>query len=221
MGMTRYAAGDLVGARRLLEESRDEWEAEGETAQVTWFLVVTGLVIVCADMRDFRAARRHLAGLVELWSNHGRLAELGVACLHAFAYFPRASGAFEAAAGACGVIAREPAVVDLLRCYGHSASRFASPDASALTLDEACEQALAFALAPIRGDALGSFGCGLTPREAEVLSLIADGQTNRQIAERLVLSERTVAKHVDHILRKMGVSTRTAAAAKALRKTMA
>jgi DNA-binding CsgD family transcriptional regulator len=54
---------------------------------------------------------------------------------------------------------------------------------------------------------------GLTSREEEVLSLIAEGLTNRQIAERLVVSEKTVATHVGHILTKLELPSRTAATA--------
>ena len=49
----------------------------------------------------------------------------------------------------------------------------------------------------------------LTPRESEVVALIAQALTNRQIARRLVLSERTVETHVRHILAKLGLRTRT------------
>jgi DNA-binding CsgD family transcriptional regulator len=53
---------------------------------------------------------------------------------------------------------------------------------------------------------------GLSRRELEVLALVAEGLTNRDIAERLVLSEHTVNRHVANILRKLGVTSRTAAA---------
>jgi DNA-binding NarL/FixJ family response regulator len=53
----------------------------------------------------------------------------------------------------------------------------------------------------------------LSPRECEVLRLVATGVTNRVIAERLVLSEKTVARHVSNILAKLGVSGRAAATA--------
>lgn len=58
---------------------------------------------------------------------------------------------------------------------------------------------------------------GLTPREAEVLALVAEGGTNRQVAGRLVISEKTVARHLANIYLKLDVSTRTAAAAWARR----
>ncbi|SDQ92199.1 regulatory protein, luxR family [Thermostaphylospora chromogena] len=57
----------------------------------------------------------------------------------------------------------------------------------------------------------------LTPREREVLALLAEGLTNREIAERLFIAQKTVSVHVSNILAKLGVSTRTQAAALAHR----
>jgi DNA-binding NarL/FixJ family response regulator len=54
---------------------------------------------------------------------------------------------------------------------------------------------------------------GLSAREAEVMSLIADGQTNGQIATRLFLAEKTVKNHVRRIYSKLGVGSRPAAIA--------
>jgi DNA-binding NarL/FixJ family response regulator len=54
---------------------------------------------------------------------------------------------------------------------------------------------------------------GLSPRETEVLRLVASGKTNRAIASDLVLSEKTVARHVSNIFAKLGVSSRSAATA--------
>ncbi|HKE78214.1 MAG TPA: AAA family ATPase [Solirubrobacteraceae bacterium] len=58
---------------------------------------------------------------------------------------------------------------------------------------------------------------GLTARELEVLALVAKGMRNAQIAQRLVVSERTVDHHVSAVLRKLGVSTRGEAGAEAAR----
>lgn len=54
---------------------------------------------------------------------------------------------------------------------------------------------------------------GLTAREAEVLGLVAQGKTNRLIAEELVISEKTVASHLSHVFTKLGLSSRAAATA--------
>jgi len=61
---------------------------------------------------------------------------------------------------------------------------------------------------------------GLSPRELEVLRLIATGNSNRQIATMLVVSEHTVARHVQNIFTKLGVSSRTAAAAFAFEQNL-
>jgi DNA-binding CsgD family transcriptional regulator len=58
---------------------------------------------------------------------------------------------------------------------------------------------------------------GLTPREVEVLRLITLGRSNTAICAELVLSRRTVATHVEHILRKLGAANRVEAAVAAVR----
>jgi DNA-binding CsgD family transcriptional regulator len=58
---------------------------------------------------------------------------------------------------------------------------------------------------------------GLSGREKEVLAQIARGRTNREIGERLFISQKTVGVHVGNILAKLGVSGRVEAAAVAIR----
>ena len=60
----------------------------------------------------------------------------------------------------------------------------------------------------------------LSEREREVLALIAQGCTNREIATQLVISEKTAGHHVSHILDKLGLSRRSEAAAYAVRKRL-
>jgi DNA-binding NarL/FixJ family response regulator len=59
---------------------------------------------------------------------------------------------------------------------------------------------------------------GLSPREREILDLLAEGYTQRQIATELVISSKTVATHIQHILSKLGVNTRAQAVAIAFRR---
>jgi DNA-binding NarL/FixJ family response regulator len=55
----------------------------------------------------------------------------------------------------------------------------------------------------------------LTPRECDVLRLVAEGKSDTEIARELVLSPHTVHRHVANILRKLGLHSRAAAAAQA------
>ena len=62
---------------------------------------------------------------------------------------------------------------------------------------------------------------GLSPREMEVLRLMADGLSNRQVADALYVSLRTVATHVTSVLTKLDLPSRTAAVAFAIRNGLA
>lgn len=66
-------------------------------------------------------------------------------------------------------------------------------------------------------DESSAHSLGLTPREAEVLTLVAAGRTNRQIGDELFVSDKTASVHVSNILRKLGVNSRVDAAAVAQR----
>jgi DNA-binding NarL/FixJ family response regulator len=61
---------------------------------------------------------------------------------------------------------------------------------------------------------------GLTPRELEVLRLLAEGRRQPEIAEQLVISPGTVAKHIEHILEKLGAHSRAEAVAVAYREDL-
>ena len=93
-------------------------------------------------------------------------------------------------------------------------------DSAALELEAAREIFAELGAAPdvARVDALAAGGArgdthGLTARELDVLRLVAAGETNKAIAARLVISERTVDRHVSNILAKVGASSRAAATA--------
>src|SRR2546421_236680 len=59
---------------------------------------------------------------------------------------------------------------------------------------------------------------GLTPREREILVLVAQGKSNHDIADTLVISERTARTHVSNVLSKLGLASRTQAALWAIRE---
>jgi DNA-binding NarL/FixJ family response regulator len=67
-------------------------------------------------------------------------------------------------------------------------------------------------------DSVGPAPGGLSEREIEVLLLVAAGMTNHAIATQLYISERTVHRHVSNIFAKIGVNSRTAAAAYAVQR---
>jgi non-specific serine/threonine protein kinase len=81
-----------------------------------------------------------------------------------------------------------------------------------LTLDESVSEALAIREAVSANSGAGKVGA-LTRRESEVARLVARGLTNSQIASELVVSEATAARHVEHILGKLGFTSRVQIAA--------
>ncbi len=84
-------------------------------------------------------------------------------------------------------------------------------------IDGALARRMMASLRPAPAPAAGPFD-ELSERELEILQLIADGHANKEIARRLVLSERTVRTHVSHILAKLGLTSRTQAALLAVRE---
>jgi DNA-binding NarL/FixJ family response regulator len=138
-------------------------------------------------------------------------------------------GAWHAAAAAwdhCGdqywaAVCKHRAADALLRAKGdrHAAARIAaealatarSLGAAPLAADlEALIRRGRLAAGPVQDQPLRRLG--LTEREAEVLDLVAEGRTNRQIGDILFISEKTASVHVTNLLRKLGVASRTEAA---------
>jgi two-component system, NarL family, nitrate/nitrite response regulator NarL len=110
-------------------------------------------------------------------------------------------------AGAQGVVVRDSPAESL------RAASFAVANGLRVLDDESFEHAF--------GKALPEADAGLlTPREREVLELVADGLSNKLIAEKLRISEHTAKFHLRSILDKLGADTRTDAVAKAARRGM-
>ncbi len=114
---------------------------------------------------------------------------------------------------------REEAVVPLRRAWATARGLGARP---LLAEVELLARRARIALAPagagagesaVARPAAPGDGLGLTPREREVLALVAEGRTNRQIAAALFISDKTASVHVSNILAKLGVANRAEAAA--------
>jgi len=121
-----------------------------------------------------------------------------VVAMTSFVEEAKVRGALEA--GAAGYLLRDADADEV-------AQAIRAAIAGQMHLDPAVARLLADAVR--RADRPGD---DLTPREREVLGLIAEGASNHQIADRLIVSERTARTHVSAILRKLGLASRTQAA---------
>jgi DNA-binding CsgD family transcriptional regulator len=89
-----------------------------------------------------------------------------------------------------------------------------------LTLEEAVSEAFALA-APEASPRAPRDATGLTPREVDVLRLLVEGKSDREIGEALFIGTRTVQTHVANLFAKLGVNARAEAAAVAVRQGIA
>ena len=118
-------------------------------------------------------------------------------------------------AGAAGYLLKDGGPPELVRAIRtvHGGEALLHPAVAARVLEEVA--APAPAPAPPRAEP------GLTPREREVLALVARGLANKRIAQELGIAEKTVKIHVSRILHKLGVADRTQAALYAVREGLA
>jgi DNA-binding CsgD family transcriptional regulator len=162
--------------------------------QFHWFPVATSLGLIALG-RDPLAAARHFETARRLVAGGGGAVHLAGA-LSGEAEVARRSGR-----------PTEAAAVDRRAAEIVRAAR-ASPIAAGLRWPDPA----AAAVAP---------GGRLSPRELEVLRLVASGRTNREIAAALRISEKTAVNHLTHIFDKLGVDNRSAATAWAFRNDLA
>jgi DNA-binding NarL/FixJ family response regulator len=110
-------------------------------------------------------------------------------------------------AGAAGYLLKDVEPADIAAAIGavHRGDAFLHPEAAA------------HVIAAVHDDGQSSALAHLTPRERDVLELVGEGRSNREIADHLVVAEKTVKTHVSNILRKLGVRDRTQAALIAVR----
>jgi DNA-binding CsgD family transcriptional regulator len=209
------AAAAAAAIRRALGETTDRLTRAGLLPAAVEIMLAIG------EVEDARNTCRELEAIASEYETEMLTA------LHA-----QARGAVELAAGDAGA-----ALVSLRRAFqawhgleapyegararvliGRACRALGDEDAFALELEmaRATFQELGAAPDVASIDVLaGSAGDthGLTAREVEVLRLVASGKSNKEIAAELVISEHTVARHVQNIFSKLGVQSRTAAGA--------
>ena len=154
---------------------------------------------------DRTAARAHLAAAEALARREHLKPELA-RTIEARANLQRAEGGRDAAALARGLLEQAHTIFVEFGMAGE-ARRVAA------RLDDPAERS--------KAGAHPAFPAGLSRREAEVLRLVADGKSNRRIAEDLFLSEKTVINHLTSIFAKTGADNRAAATAFAIRHGLA
>jgi DNA-binding CsgD family transcriptional regulator len=189
------AAGDSDGARTAGEELARIAAAFG--TEVLGALAAEARGALALHAGDARRAVEPLRQAFTVWQQSGApylAARLRVGIARAWRALGDLDGARLELELAREVFARLGAVPDLAR------------------VDE-----LTLTLTPARAPAPPGAAHGLTPRELEVLRLIASGQTNKVIAKQLYLSQKTVDRHVSNIFVKIGVASRAAATAHAFR----
>jgi non-specific serine/threonine protein kinase len=232
--------GDGATARPRYEACLATFRALGERPTVA--LVLDGLGEVAIAGGDFAAARERFAESLALYREMGSPRGVGIA-LSGFAALAAAEWRAERAvrlAGAAtamheaGGDALEPIrrrgsegwLAEARRALGEAGAAAAWAAGRAMPPEAAVADALAADPAPAPGAPRGrgrgrGDGSPLTPREREVARLVAQGASNRRIAETLVISERTAEAHLANILAKLGLATRVQLAAWAVAHRLA
>jgi ATP/maltotriose-dependent transcriptional regulator MalT len=221
LALLRLAQGRVDAAAAGIKRTIDE--AHGWIARARMLPAFVEIMLAADDLAAARVAADELAGIA---------ADVDLPYLRAMS--AHASGAVLLAEGNCA------AAMDQLRrawsgwqqvdapydagrvrvLIGLACRRLGDEDACEMELDAArwVFQQLGAAPDLARVEALAGKvtiepACGLTAREVEVLALVATGRTNRAISSELVISEKTVARHVSNIFTKLGLSSRSAATA--------
>jgi non-specific serine/threonine protein kinase len=240
-GMTRYLQGDLAEATRLCSKSLALSQARDELTVRAASLWILGLTALAAGQTA--AAEEHELAALRYATRLGGTTQTALS-LEALGWIETARGRGIPAAKLLGAaeavrrltrlpIAGTPSVAQRRADGAAEARRLAGPDAydrafaEGLALDATAAVTLAEHLARARPDAraagaeppIGDWSGPLTPREVDVAELIAEGMSNREIAARLVVSERTVHGHVRSILTKLDAKSRAKIASWYTRRT--
>ena len=213
----------VAAVRRVLEETTDPLRRSAVLPATIEVLAAAG------RSEEATPAAAELTGLAE---------RFGCSALRARAAHARAllalvgvdhAHALREARAAQRLWGEVDAPYDLARAQvlaGRALQALGEHDTATASLSEAARTFGEVGAVPEREDTLALLGgtprpAGLTPREVEVLRLVAAGHSNSEIARALVLSEKTVARHLSNIFTKLEVGSRTAAAAFAFENGLA
>jgi non-specific serine/threonine protein kinase len=229
LGLEVSFAGDLVRAAQLYEEAIASHRARGQVLGLPDILINLGqLAHTQGDRRRAAAHYRETLALCRGLGPPSATAEV----LRLVGALAGTAGEWEQAVRLFGAAevqttkgARaqafdrslvEPVITDARWRLGEETFASAWTAGRRLPMDQAIDEAEAVVVAQATGSASSlalAAAYGLTPREAEILRLIAAGRSNRDIAATLFIERRTVTTHSTRILGKLGVADRTAAAA--------
>ena len=227
LGWLSFLQGDVPASHQLLEESVAIHRRLGERFRLAQALDFLALVATATG--QFSKAGEAFSESLQLRQEMGDRSDLadsleGIAALAAAQQestqaiqLAGAAASIRASSGSPFTAMRRTMLdqwlVPLQQALGQDVIHSAWEAGRAMSLDQALELALAAtqsAPAPPDGpsDESRKRAAELSPREQQVAALLADGLTNRQIAGRLVVTERTVAAHIEHILDKLGFASR-------------
>jgi DNA-binding CsgD family transcriptional regulator len=221
LALLRLAQGNVDAAvtaiRLVVEESND---------RMTRTQLLPAYVEIMLAAHDIQAARDATDELLEIAANVDAPLLLAVAAYTEGAVLlaegdPRAAlGALQRARKRWQELEAPYEAAGARALIGLALRELGDQDSAAMELDAARRGWEKLGAAPdlarmerLSGGAAPKAIGGLTQREAEVLRLVAAGKTNRAIADELVISEKTVARHVSNIFTKLELSSRSAATA--------
>jgi ATP/maltotriose-dependent transcriptional regulator MalT len=215
LGQFAWYRGDLSRAQALIEKSLCGFQEMGHTWAIS--ILTTHLADLTLVQGDLRTAATHYRECLRPAQEHNSEWDIafamdGIGCLGLSAGMV-AAGAHLAATARAALGEQGFAAAWAI---GQALSREESLAEADQILDyvESRQERSVDPAAPTEGAVDGG---RLTPREREVLRLLVARRSNRQIAEALVVSHRTATTHVTNILPKLGVESRTEAAALAVR----
>jgi predicted ATPase/DNA-binding CsgD family transcriptional regulator len=184
-------------ALALFREIGDQWG-------MAWALLNTGR-LARIRRRDSEAARA-LLGALRLALGTQSL-PLVLEVFGAWAYLLRQFGAAAWADELAAIVAARPGAIDLYRSHADRLLAWSPPEQAAGSLVDASLPPASVGQRAVPA----AYPAGLTAREVEVLRLVAQGLTDAQVAERLILSRRTVSTHLTSIYGKLQITSRSAA----------